>query len=198
LTIESYQEHAYNNLSVKSLSFRERFRMGWEMTWPLAAIDLTSVLVVHGLFEPSGETWDSVWALVLLAVIWPWVIRRALRRNYGSERVMVVRTGTSGDRGALEYQESLKVMWLLAWRSLVLLLLAGLLISLVLKAAGWNSHTFSANSPLVNNLGLSLMDAVSNVLFIPLLIPGMLRKSYRGFRLVLDRVELGKIVHRKL
>ncbi|MGD1094107.1 MAG: hypothetical protein ABSB35_19250 [Bryobacteraceae bacterium] len=180
------------------MDYRERFRMAWEMTWPMALIDLAFVLVVHGLFEPGNETWDSVWALISFVVVWPWVIRRALRQDYGGKRVRVVRTGTSGDPGMLEYQESLKVMWLLAWRSLILLLLAGLAISLILKAAGWTSQALSTQSALVNNLGLSFVDAISDVLFFPILIPGMLRKSFRGFRLVLAGVEPAPVLRRKL
>jgi hypothetical protein len=39
--------------------------------------------------------------------------------------------------------------------------------------------------PLENALGLSVVDSLASLVLTPLLIPGMLRKKYRGFRLEL-------------
>lgn len=155
--------------------------MAWELTWPLAVIDIAFVFVIHGWFETEGETWDSIWALASFFTVSPWVIRRALRREYGGRTVTVVRADSVGD--TLDYQESLKVMWLLAWRTLALSLAGLLVVSLVLKLLGIPSHSFTTESPLANNLGLSLADVVSSLLFVPFLIPGMLKKRFRSFHL---------------
>jgi hypothetical protein len=185
---------------VKNLDYQQRLRMAWEFTWPMTLIDLVFVFVVHGLIEPSGETWDSIWAVVSFVAVWPWIIGRAFRRDYGPYRVMAMRSGTGSNKNLSppQYQENLKVMWLLAWRSLALLLIAGFLISLLLRLIGSASHDFSSTSPLVNNLGLDAVDAVSDLLFFPLLIPGMLRKHYRGFDLVLEPAEPRGISGKKL
>ena len=173
--------------------------MSWEFTWPIALIDLVFVLIVHGLIEPPGETWDSIWALVSFVAVWPWVISRAFGRDYGPWKVMATRSKNSGtkDLSPPRYQENLKIMWLLAWRSLVLLLISGFVISLLLRVIGSTSHDFSSTSPLANNLGLDAVDAVSDLVFFPLLIPGMLRKNYRGFSLVLEPAEPRGIARRK-
>src|SRR5271155_3223695 len=103
------------------MSFEERLRMAWELTWPMALIDLAVVLAVHGLLESGGETWDSIWAVGSFFTLAPWVVRRALRMTYGGWRIAP----------RLTYQQSLKVMWLLAWRTLALSLVALLAFSLI-------------------------------------------------------------------
>jgi len=155
------------------MTFRDRLRMAWEMTWPLALIDIAVVVFVHGLLEVEGETADSLWAFASFFTVAPWAVRRALRMKYGPWRIAP----------SLTYQQSLKVMWLLMWRSLVLSLAALLVVSLFLRAVGIGSHALAEQGPLVNNLGLTAADSISSILFFPFLIPGMLRKRYRGFHL---------------
>lgn len=162
------------------LSYAQRLRMAWELTWPLAMMDAAVVLLLHGWFNAAGETWDSMWLVISFFVVSPWVIRRALRRQYGPYKIAVVHRDR---RDTLNYQESLKVMWLLAWRTLVLSLVALVLVSLLMRLTGVAARDFSTQDPMVNNLGLSAVDAVSSLVFSPLLIPGMLRKRYRGFSL---------------
>ena len=157
------------------MTFRERLRMAWELTWPLALADLAVVVIVHGVFNAQGETADSIWAVGSFFTVAPWVVRRALRLKYGPWRI----------EPALTYQQSLKVMWLLMWRTLVLSLAALLVLSLILRVLGVNTQALGEQSPLPNNLGLSLADALSSLLCSPFLIPGMLRKRYRGFHLQL-------------
>jgi len=155
--------------------------MAWELTWPVTLMDLVVVVLLHGVLIVEGEALDSVWAVVTFFVVSPWVVRRALTRLYGPARVVVIRGGAEQTR--LNYQESLKVMWLLAWRALPLMLAALLVISLALRVAGIKGSNFSIDDPLENALGLSTIDALSSLLFSPLLIPGMMRKRYRGFHL---------------
>ncbi len=155
------------------MSFRERLHMAWELTWPMALIDVLFVLTFHALLDFQGETADSIWAFVSFFTVSPWVVRRALRMKYGRWHV----------EPRLTYQQSLKVMWLLMWRSLVLSLAALLVVSLFLRVIGVDSQTIGEQGPLANNLGLSLADALSSLVFFPILIPSMLRKKYRGFHL---------------
>ena len=104
----------------------------------------------------------------------PWVVRRGLNLKYGRLRV----------QPKLSYQQSLKVMWLLGWRTLALSLAALVPVSILLRALHLDAN-LSAENPLMNNVGLSLADAVSSLLFYPFLVTAMLRKRYRGFRLEL-------------
>ena len=166
------------------MEFRGRVRLAWEMTWPLALIDAAVVVFIHGALDAKDETLDSAWAVAAFFAVSPWVVRRALRLPYKGRRVTIQRSAPA-DGGALTYQESLKVMWLLAWRTLVLALAAVLAVSALLKAAGWSAASISSADPLVNALGLSLVDSAASLVFTPFLIPGMLRKRYRGFKLSL-------------
>lgn len=156
------------------LAYRERLRMAWELTWPMALIDLTVVVLLHGVLNVQGESADSLWAVAGFFGVSPWVVRRGLDLKYGDWRV----------RPKLSYQQSLKVMWLLSWRALVLSLAALVPISLALRALHVNLN-IDAQGPLANNLGLSAIDFVSSLAFYPFLIAGMLRKQYRGFHLEL-------------
>jgi hypothetical protein len=146
----------------------------------MALIDAAFVVLIHGLLETQGETADSIWAMTSFFAISPWIIRRGVRLRYGAWKFEVIRR--SGRDSTLSYQESLKVMWLLAWRTLTLSLIALLVLSLLLSALRWN-YRVNAESALWNNLGLSAIDAISSLVFTPVLIPGMLRKRYRGFYL---------------
>jgi hypothetical protein len=163
------------------LSWRDRFVMAWELTWPLAVLDVLFVLLTHGLFSVQGEAWDSGWAVVSFFVVSPFVIRRALERPYSGLRIFVVRS--TGVAKSLSYQESLKVTWLFAWRTLILSFAALILISFLLRAAVHTSYNFSTQDPMVNSLGLSAVDVLSSLAFTPLLIPGLIRKRFKGFHL---------------
>jgi hypothetical protein len=156
------------------LAYRDRLRMAWELTWPLALIDLAVVVLLHGLLDVQGESADSIWAVAAFFGVSPWVVRRALNLKYGRWRV----------RPRLTYQQSLKVMWLLGWRTLALSLAALVPVSLALRALHLDANVSGAN-PLMNNVGLSVADAVSSLVFYPFLVTAMLRKQYRGFRLEL-------------
>jgi hypothetical protein len=156
------------------LTYRDKLRMAWELTWPMALIDLAVVIVVHGILDVQGESADSMWAVVGFFGVSPWVVRRALNLKYGTWNILP----------KLTYQQSLKVMWLLGWRTLVFSLAALVPVSLILRGLHLDAN-LTAESPLVNNVGLSLADAVSSLVFYPLLVTAMLRKRYRGFRLEL-------------
>ncbi|HLH43872.1 MAG TPA: hypothetical protein VKV74_12845 [Bryobacteraceae bacterium] len=163
-------------------SFRDRLRITWEVSWPVAALDLAAAILTHGVLKAQGETLDSLWAVAVFFVVSPWAVRRALARNYGDRQAVAVASGGKETR-RLGYQQSLKVMWLLAWRSTVMALVGLLLLSAVLHWAGFAARDLPAQSPLVNAVGLSLADAATSLLFFPFLIAGMLRKRYRDFHL---------------
>jgi len=169
------------------LPLRERWRMAWEMTWPLALLDLAVVLMIHGVLDTQTETLDSVWAVIGFFVVSPWVVRRALSRPYGKARIEVV--AERPGRVRLSYQQSLKVMWLLAWRSTLVALGALFVLSGLLRVAGVQARDLPAQGPLVNALGLSAVDALSCLLFFPFLFPGMVRKRYRDFHLELRSIK---------
>jgi hypothetical protein len=168
---------------VNRLTFRERWRMSWELTWPLALMDAAVMVAIHGVIEAQGETLDSIWAVVAFLAASPWVVHRALARRYGAWDI-IVRSGEQ-ERARLNYTESFKAMWLLAWRTLPLALLAALAISALLRLLRIPTSVIDTQDPLANALGLSIVDSVASLVLTPFLIPGMLRKKYRGFRLEL-------------
>jgi hypothetical protein len=169
-------------IPVNKPTLRQRLLMTWELTWPLALMDLSVVVILHGMLDVQGETGDSIWAVAAFFAVSPWVVRRAFARAYDKRRVIVMHGAEKQAR--LTYQESLKVMWLIAWRSTVLSLAALLVISGVLRFAAPNAiREFDTPDPYRNALGLSAVDTLTSLAFTPLLIPGMLRKRFKGFHL---------------
>jgi hypothetical protein len=151
------------------------------LTWPLSLADLAVVVLIHGAIDTKGEVLDSLWALVSFFVVSPWVVRRALHRPAPDWRVVSVARSVEAPR--LTYQQSLKVMWLLAWRTLPLALAALFLLSALFRATGVSLGSVSVQDPLVNQSALSVLDFLTSILLYPVLIPGMLRKRYKGFHL---------------
>jgi hypothetical protein len=164
------------------LLFRDRLRLAWELTWPLALLDLAMVVLIHGALDAQGEVLDTVWALIAFFVVSPLVVRRALEYRYASWRIFTVTRG--GDKTRPTYQQSFKVMWLLSWRTIPLGLAALLVVSALFRVTGVSlPRGSSLDDPLVNAFGLSLITTISSLVLYPLLIPGMLKKRYRGFHL---------------
>ena len=161
------------------LSFPDRLRLAWELTWPLALADLAAVVLFHGVIGTEGELLDTVWAVAAFFAVSPWVVRRAFRR----ERIVAVRNGKQLPQ--LDYQQSIKVIWLLAWRTIPLGLLALLAVSAAFRFTGTSLPSVTTKDPLVNAFGLSVVDTIASLVLYPVLIPGMLKKRYRGFHLEL-------------
>lgn len=169
------------------LSWRERFRVTWELVWPGTLIDATRALLLF-LLGIESTSLDSIYLLIAFFVVEPWVVRRALRLKYPGLHFNITGEEDSEPR-PMSYQESLKVVWLLTWRSTLLLLAAAVPFSFLvgkvlhLPLTEW----FHASSRLANALGLTMVDLVTGLAFFPLLIPAMLRKEYRGFRIAAIR-----------
>jgi len=166
-----------------NLSYRDRLRMTWEIVWPLLALDLAWGMLFYVLLGRTESTVDTAYHLVTFFVIGPLLVRRMLRLRYSSFRVQTLRGGRDVEAG---YQEAWKAFWLLSWRSTVLMLVSLVPLSFILgkitdRPLSEYARGASGN-PFVNALGLMAVDAVTTVVFVPFLIPAMIRKRYRGFR----------------
>ena len=155
------------------LGWKDRMHLTWELTWPLASLDLIAVFLIRVVADSRDESLTAIWAVIAFFCVGPLVVRRALARRYGGLEI----------HPRLTWQQSLKVMWLLGWRSETLSLVAIVVFSGLLKLAPGLRATVTTTDPFWNDIGLSLADTVTSLLFYPLLIPAMLRKRYRGFHL---------------
>jgi hypothetical protein len=170
------------------LSFRERLLFAWQIIWPLAALDFGWAVLLYLVIAKNESNLDSVYRLASFFLLAPWVVRRAFAFPYSGFRLEVLREGAPS---RLDYQDSLKVMWLLSWRTAILTLAALVPLSLLLSAITDKPLAESARSlastPFTNALALTVADLGSSFLLLPLVIPGMLRKQYRGFTLAARR-----------
>ena len=139
-----------------------------------------------------GESWyaaaEAIHMVVAFFVIAPWACRRALALKYSTFSILTFGYGSTTPK-RISYLESFKVAWLLGWRSGVLGILLLLAISLVFTQAktlfgmAFSDRVSGGGVSASNALILTALDFASNMILIPLLIPGMLKKKYHGFHL---------------
>ncbi|MEO8025921.1 MAG: hypothetical protein ABI823_05590 [Bryobacteraceae bacterium] len=168
------------------MSFRERLQFTWTLTWPLIVIDLAWAVLLHLVVEGGTTSADSLFQVFSFFVLGPAILRWALNRGTPLHRVVAIRRGAES---TLSIADALAPFWLIAWRSLIFMLLALLPLSLLLKSIvppEFNQWIRSlAASPLSNSLGLTVVDVVTNMAIVPFLIPAMLSKRYKQFTLEL-------------
>jgi hypothetical protein len=166
------------------LSYVDRLRVAWEIIWPSTLIETAWAVLFYGLLEADYQTLEAVHLVLSFFLILPFIVRRMIRKPYPGFRLQVLRNEQDANIG---YQESLKVMWLLSWRTLALMLLSLLPVSFVLSKLLDRQikdlFAFASGSPFANAMGLTIFDAIGNAVFLPLVIPGMLKKRYKGFRI---------------
>ncbi len=174
------------------MSFRERWALTWSMTWPLLLVDALAGLLVHGALKGEASAAETIFQVLSFFVLGPLILRRALRQGT-QQHFVVAAAGNPGADVDLGIGDAFSIFWLLGWRSLILALLALVPLSLLLKSivpAGFNAWVREvAASPAANALGLTIVDGIMNMAFVPFLIPGMLRKRYKRFSLELRRRE---------
>ena len=171
------------------MNFRERYRWTWQYIWPMTAIEL---LWSCFSFLAYSESWyaaaEAIHMVLAFFVIAPWACRRALALKYPSFKILTFGYGSARPK-QISYLESFKVAWLLGWRSGVLGILLLLAISMVFTQAktlfgmAFSGRVSGGGASASNALILTALDFVSNMILIPLLIPGMLKKKYHGFHL---------------
>lgn len=175
------------NLFACDLTFSERYRMAWQVTWPTIAVDTAWAVLVHGLLQIEGQApllFHEFFSLFLVA---PFLVRRMVGLKYPEFRI---KTLFADGEGRMGYTESFKVMWLLSWRTTVLAMFLLLpVVAVVVKITGINLQSLapSGGSELVNQIGLSLVLNSASFVLMPLVIPGMFAKRYQGFRVLPER-----------
>jgi hypothetical protein len=171
------------------LTFGERYSLSWQLTWPLTLIDIGIAFLIHVILDihkPGAELISEIPNLLIIA---PWIVRRMMSRSYPGFRLKTLVGGVPAPMG---YTESFKVMWLLSWRTEVLMLVLLLVVSFFLRFVNVQLASLvpsTEESPFISALGLSLVLNAAAFLLMPLVMPGMFSKQYQGFRVVAERKE---------
>jgi hypothetical protein len=170
------------------LTFGERYSLAWQLTWPLTLIDIGIAFIIHvvlDIHKPGAELVSEIPNLLIIA---PWIVRLMMRRSYPGFRLKTLVNGTPAEMG---YTESFKVMWLLSWRTEVLMLVLLLVVSFFLRFVNVQLASLvpsTEESPFLSALGLSLVLNAAALILMPFVIPGMFSKKYQGFRIVAERI----------
>ncbi|MBV6433586.1 MAG: hypothetical protein IANPNBLG_03764 [Bryobacteraceae bacterium] len=174
------------------LTFRERLMLAWQLTWPAVVCDFLWSFTVRIMIEARSPGVEALYLVPYLLGIAPWLVRRMFRLSYPGFRL---RTLEDGHEIPMGYTESFKVMWLLSWRTSVLMLVALLVVSL----AGGLVHLqlaslvpSSTEAPFLNEVGLSIFENGAALFLMPLVMPGMFNKKYQGFRVAAVRAKSRK------
>lgn len=172
---------------VSPLTYRERLTLAWQLCWPAVAADFVwsfSVYVVLGVQKPGAEI---LYLIPYLLIVAPWLVRRMFRRSYPGFRLKVLVDGAETPIG---YTESFKVMWLLSWRTGVLLLVLLFLVSLfgsLIQVPLASLVPKTEEAPFLNMFGVSVFENGAALFLMPLVMPGMFNKRYQGFRVAVER-----------
>jgi len=175
------------------LDYVERSQLAWAILWPT----LILVLLVWGPRDNLGLTTqqldevDSWLSIILLFLVWPWAVRRAVRVGFPRFHLFVLRP-SGGETRSMKYSESLRVAWLLIWRiGAILAAVGGLIYGAVWLAQGsrpdipFQQHVAH---PGLRGLGKELFeDLWGGALLLVILVIWMLKaafnKEYSNFRL---------------
>ena len=175
-------------MSLDQFRFTDRLRLAWALAWPCAILGLIYSLARGRLGLPDGSMaieWIDFAAGVLQFFLFStWVVRRAMRLDYSTFRVVVIR-GSAGERArAMNYPESLSVTWLLIWRTdLIECLVLGVFLAVLWIVRGTHPAGLSPFSLISQSLGFVL-----EVLIFSLILKAAIRKKYSGFSLGLEEV----------
>lgn len=171
------------------LTLGERYSLSWQLTWPLTLLDIATAFVIHVILDihkPGAELVSEIPNLLLVA---PWIVRLMMRRPYPGFRL---KTLVDGREAAMGYTESFKVMWLLSWRTEILMLVLLLIVSFFLRFVNVQLSSLvpsTEESPFISALGLSLVMNAAALILMPFVMPGMFSKKYQGFRIAAERVQ---------
>lgn len=170
------------------LTYLERMALAWQLTWPAVALDVCWSFLMYVVLGVESGGAEFAYLVPYLLFIAPYLVRRMMRRKYSGFRLKTV-----GDGGeiAMGYTESFKVMWLLSWRTSVLMLALLFLVSLFGRLLSVQLSTLvpsAKEAPLFNAVGLSIVENGAALILMPLVMPGMFRKQYQGFRVAAERL----------
>lgn len=170
------------------LTFGERVSLTWQLIWPALVLDAIWSVIVYSIYGSIPPELELGFVLPYLFIIAPWLVRKMFGRKYPAFRL---KTLVEGKETKMGYTESFKVMWLLSWRSSILMLAALLVVSLFGRFLSFQLSSLvpsAKDAPLFNQIGLSVLENGSSLFLIPLVMPGMFHKHYQGFRVAAERL----------
>ena len=173
-----------------ALSYRERLAVAWVFWWRVSIIgagvyflaqnivrilDLTNPTVVSLIF--------AVTLLVGLLALLPHVVGEMITKQYDGFKLRIIGT-TKEHRRRLSYMEKLTVQGLLFWRGFLngLVTLTPILLFWVFVAFG-----FGYSLTTIRIAAAIFVYAAAIVLVQPLVVKEIIRVTYRGFRLAVER-----------
>ena len=174
------------------MKYRERLEFSWQASWPGFVAGLPFALLAFILDSPNELVKIQLAeAAIGLLVVGPFVIRRALAYAYRAFRFEVYGYGSTVPR-LIGRLESLKVVWLLSWRTEILSLACLVPISFVFTSLQKILPIFGQGNDTNPGLGMvyeSLLYLAADLALMPLIIPRMLSKRYTGFHIEAKRLD---------
>ena len=168
------------------MNYKQRLEFTWQASWPGFVAGLPFALVAFLMDSPNDLVKiQLVEAAIGVFVVGPYVICRALAYAYSSFRFQVFGYGSTVAR-PIGLLESLKVAWLLSWRTEILSLLCLVPVSFVFTGLQKLLPIFGQAGETTPGLGMvyeGLLYLAADLTLMPLIVPGMLSKRYKGFHI---------------
>jgi hypothetical protein len=180
------------------LSRAERLELAWALTWPGSVI-----YVIYWLLRASRLSPEVFIEMLCLGVLGlflfePWVVRRAVKLDFRGFHLVVFRSGSSEATRGINYWESLRVAWLLTWRTIMLELMLLVLVQVSWLGIHWLITGVLPPRPLdimtVQSPGAAgLLRTLGDQMFLLLLtfwvVKAAVRKNYSNFSFGIERTD---------
>lgn len=170
------------------LTFSERLQLAWQLAWPAVVFDIFWSFLIHVVFNIHATGVELIYLIPYLLFVAPWLVRRMVRRRYEGFRLKTVFAEGEGEMG---FSESFKAMWLLSWRTSVLMIGLLLVVSFFLQFLKVDLASLAPSSreaPFLNQAGVSIVENAAALLLMPLVLPGLFQKRFQGFRVIAERI----------
>jgi hypothetical protein len=170
----------------EQLSPAERLRLTWALGWPGALLNL-AYAVLRGqlrLSEGQLQGMDQVFGILVFFLFGTWVVRRTVRLNFPWFYLEVIRGDAPEGTRMMRYSESLSVVWLITWRTMVILL------PLIIAVAFWarlHQQPHELSRELYSPLGSLLCILAETPVFYFWIVKAAVNKRYARFSLRLER-----------
>ena len=167
------------------LTYGERLRIGWFLLWRLY-VPVVSIMTFIGPSLPPLWGDPIVNFAISLLVAYPLILPMMMRKQFRWHRVQIVRPeSVVAYRGkqVLSYGERLRIGWFLLWRERLIKALGAGILTIVVRS-------FLALSPeTAEEIGYFSSFPLALLVAYPLILPMMMRKQFKGFRLHIVRPE---------
>ncbi len=177
-------------MSDRTLSYKERLAVVWVFWWRCSIVAAGAHFFAQTIIKGLGiqnpifmsAIFGLIWIIGLLVVL-PQIVAEMIRKHYSGFRLKI-QGRTEGDDDSLNYKERLTLEGWMIWRSFINGLVT---LSPFILMWAFVAHSLSIPHTMMR-LSAAVFVYVAIIFFVhPLVMREMMRMTYSGFRLAVER-----------